>query len=164
MATAPKNNDTPWRELRAIVKGVQNVALRVGIVGSAATKPHAGGDLTNAEVGAIHEFGAPAAGIPERSFVRSTFRVRRAELAQVQAAAAKAIISKRMHVRQALGIVGAWAAGAVKEQILVYGPFLFQPLAPATILAKIRKGAPNPTAPLVETGELAKSVSFVVIG
>lgn len=44
----------------------------VGILGSSERKPKEGDKSvkSNAEVGAVHEFGAPARGIPQRSFLR----------------------------------------------------------------------------------------------
>lgn len=44
---------------------------RVGILGDKSTRSGGGGGQpTNAEVGAAHEFGAPARGLPARSFLR----------------------------------------------------------------------------------------------
>jgi phage gpG-like protein len=47
-------------------------ALKIGILGSSARAPTHGGTKapTNAVVGAVHEFGSPARGIPQRSFLR----------------------------------------------------------------------------------------------
>ena len=44
--------------------------LRVGILGDKASVNHEGSDLTNAEIGAIQEFGSVANKIPARSFLR----------------------------------------------------------------------------------------------
>lgn len=45
---------------------------RVGVLGSKATRNSGGGKAvsSNAEIGAVHEYGAPARGIPARSFLR----------------------------------------------------------------------------------------------
>lgn len=150
-------DDRVWRELRLTIKEVSKIAVRVGIIGDQAGALHNGGPFTNAEIGAIHEYGAPGAGIPERPFVRSTFTFRRAELIELQAAAARAIIEGRLRPEKAIALIGAWGAGAVREQILKYGAFLFAPLAPSTIA---RKGS---SQPLVETGQMVRSISFVVL-
>lgn len=42
--------------------------VKIGILGNS-TRSDSGG-VTNAEVGAAHEFGAPARGLPQRSFLR----------------------------------------------------------------------------------------------
>lgn len=46
--------------------------FKIGVLGAGARHPKAGqhGTTTNAVVGAVHEFGAPARGIPQRSFLR----------------------------------------------------------------------------------------------
>ena len=36
----------------------RKISIKIGIIGKEATKKHPGSDLTNAELGAIHEFGA----------------------------------------------------------------------------------------------------------
>ena len=40
------------------------------------------------DIATIHEFGAPAAGIPQRSFVRATVDEHRADIARIQRALA----------------------------------------------------------------------------
>jgi phage gpG-like protein len=46
--------------------------VRIGILGSGAraTKSGQNKSISNATIGAVHEFGAPARGIPQRSFLR----------------------------------------------------------------------------------------------
>lgn len=163
MASTPAfSDDSVWRKLRLLVKEIDVMHVRVGLLGSGASEPN--GDLTNAEVGAIHEYGAPDVGIPERSWLRSTFRSRRAELVQMQAAACRGVLSGKVPPRRALGLIGAWAAGACRDQIIKYGSFLFQPLAASTIASKAARGLPNPTAPLVATGQMARAITYVVEG
>ncbi len=58
----------------AFVKGLRDLPklrAKVGIQGTQALRQAAPG-LTMVHLGAIHEFGAPSAGIPQRSFLRST--------------------------------------------------------------------------------------------
>ena len=63
------------RKLRALMKrlaGAEHNIVNVGILQSGgASRRHAGG-ASIVEIAASHEFGAPAAGIPERSFIRRT--------------------------------------------------------------------------------------------
>ncbi|MCJ7694313.1 MAG: hypothetical protein MUO40_02705 [Anaerolineaceae bacterium] len=47
---------------------IQEYSANVGVIGS------------KAQIAAHHEFGAPAAGIPERSFIRSTFNEEKGKL------------------------------------------------------------------------------------
>lgn len=64
---------------------VKAPVIRVGILsGSSQRSSTAANTPTNAEIGAAHEFGAPARGLPERSFLRmplSRFLVKRMEAA-----------------------------------------------------------------------------------
>jgi phage gpG-like protein len=52
---------------------IQRVSAKVGVIGS------------KAEIATHHEFGAPAAGIPERSFVRSTFNEEKGKMEKIVA-------------------------------------------------------------------------------
>ena len=54
--------------------------LRVGILGDKASVPHEGSDLTNAEIGAIQEFGSVANNIPPRSFLRMPLETKLPEI------------------------------------------------------------------------------------
>ncbi len=152
-----ESSDAVWQKLRQTVKGIDKASVRVGVLGANALQVHAGGSYTNVQIAVTHEFGAPAAGIPERSFIRSTFVTRRDELVKLQAAACRGILAGKYSIEHALGLIGAWAAGAVREQITKYGPFLFAPLAARTIAAKGKSG------PLVDSGQLVGSITFVVL-
>ena len=66
------------RGLRKIVrnmKAADGIRTAIGIQGSEAGADHDG--MTNATLGAIHEFGAPSVGIPQRSFIGATFDANR---------------------------------------------------------------------------------------
>lgn len=53
------NNKTVFKRLNTLMKDLsQNISIRVGIIGSEAYQKHPHSDLTMAELGAIHEFGA----------------------------------------------------------------------------------------------------------
>lgn len=62
------------RGLNQLIKAlkVKPPVVRIGVLGTGA-RPAKNGQTntpTNAEIGAVHEFGAPARGIPQRSFLR----------------------------------------------------------------------------------------------
>lgn len=107
-----------------------------------------------AKVATIHEYGAPRANIPERSYIRSTVRERRGELQALMARLVRLMIAGKIDERRALELVGAWLVNAIKGRI-VSGPFA--PLKPATIA---RKGSDKP---LIDTGQLKNSVTFVIV-
>lgn len=137
-------NDKPWRELVNLAKKLAGARVRVGWFD---------GDL--ARIATIHEYGAPEAHIPERSSIRSTMRDRREELTSLQAKIAKLIFAGKIDERRAMDLLGAWLSGAIKARIIAGGGFA--PLAPATVRAK------GSSKPLIDTGQLVSSVTFVVV-
>jgi hypothetical protein len=132
-----------WKKLYNLVQKVHGVAVKVGPA-----------DGENAEIGLIHEFGAPAAGIPARPFLKQTFERKRGELVALQAKIAQLLIAGKLTPEKAMGLLGAWAVGAIKATITRDGNFA--PLKPATIK---RKGSDKP---LIDTGQLVGSITFVV--
>jgi len=146
-------NDRPWRELLARLK-TRDAHVKVGILQARGGDADAGDGMTMVGLGTIHEFGAPAAGIPERSFIRRTF----ADPAPTKAVAARLVtqvVEGGMSLRTALDALGAWGAAAVKKTITA-GPHIPPALKPATVA---RKGSDRP---LVDTGRLVGSISWEV--
>lgn len=133
-----------WRKLYNLVKKVDGASVQVGPA-----------DGENAELGLIHEYGAPSKGIPARPFMRQTFEHRRGELIALQAKIAQGLIAGKLTEERAMGLLGAWAAGAIKATITRDGNFA--PLKPATVK---RKGSDKP---LIDTGQLVGSITFVVV-
>lgn len=150
-----------WERVRA--KLPDGAHVKVGVLAAAGGNAKAGeGDITMIELAAIHEFGSPAAGIPERSFIRSTFERDDVQknLTTMAGRLAKAVVDDRMAWDQALGMIGAWAVGQVKSTIknrLTTGPE-DQANKPSTIA---RKGS---TLPLVDTGRLINAITWLVSG
>ncbi len=148
-----------WDELLARAHKLEHAFVKVGVLASkGGTDTHADGEMTLIEIAATHEFGSEAAGIPERSFIRSTFERRVAkELADFQAKLAKAIVTKGLDPMRALAMLGAWGAAEVKKTITESD--LEPPLKPATIAAREHGG----TKPLLDTGQLKNSITYEVV-
>jgi len=149
-----------WEKLRE--KLPTNARVRVGVLAGAGGDAKASSGITMLELAAIHEFGSPAAGIPERSFIRSTFDREdvRLRLNMMGARLARAIVANKMDWTQALGMLGAWAASQIKSTIknrLTTGPDP-QENRPATIE---KKGS---DLPLVDTGRLINAITWLVTG
>lgn len=153
MTNNVKVNDRVWRELVKRIDGIADKHAKVGVIDQAAGDDHDG--ATNAEIAAVHEFGSQDGHIPERSFLRATFRDQRDKLIAIQAKACKALLADKVTVRRALELIGAWGAGAVKAYITRGDNLL--PLAAATIK---RKGS---SRPLVDTGQMVNAITFVVV-
>jgi phage gpG-like protein len=141
--------------LRALAQSTRRV--RVGILSDSPKKAREGatGKLSLLEVAALHEFGAPEANIPQRSFIRATIDEKRADIERLQFAVAKRVALGEITEAQALNALGAKVAGWVKARIAAgIGP----ELAPATIAKK------KSSKPLVDTGQLRSSITHVVEG
>jgi len=138
------SNTRPWRELLARVRGLDRAHARVGVFE---------GEI--ARIATIHEYGAPEAGIVERSWLRETLRRKHAELVALQGKLTRLVIAGRLAPRAAASLLGTWAAGAIKARITSEGDFA--PLAPSTIAAK------GSSRPLVDTGQLVGSITYVVV-
>jgi hypothetical protein len=162
MATV-KDIDRGWREIRRQLKAADGVRTKVGLPAggevSSGTRDGSHEEATDmselASIGAIHEFGAPGAGIPERSWLRSTYDESKNELAYQKNIAYGRMIEGKSTARQAIGRVGEWLTTAVKKKIR---DLKIPPNAPQTIT---RKGSSNP---LIDTGQMIQSVQHVEVG
>lgn len=139
-------DDSKWQELLAKAHDLDRAHVEVGVFGE-----KDGYDI--AQRAAAHEFGTET--IPERSFIRRTFIEKEQELIELQAKLCKGIVTDRMDVRKALGILGQWASTEIKKTV-TEGPHIPPPLKPATIAAK------GSDRPLVDTGQMINAVTYKV--
>jgi hypothetical protein len=149
-----KVEDKGWDRIRSLAAkgGLGGKAASVGIQGDAAMGDHDG--MTNAELGAIHEFGTTDGRIPPRSFIGSTFDA-----------------NVKKYEDELARIAGAGLEGAkIEGELLVLGEEFR-----ADIYAAVKSGIPPPLAestverrggdstPLWDTGRLMDSISAVVV-
>lgn len=148
-------DDRVWRRLREKIKGISKAHVRVGVIDGG----RAHGGITMGELAAIHEFGAPAAGIPERSFLRFTFKARAEDLAKIAERLARGLLAEKIELKAALGVLGAWGAAAVKKSITarIIRPQLIESEAGRRTIA--RKGS---STTLVDTGQLVNSITWAL--
>jgi hypothetical protein len=144
--------DTEGRGLNALKDIIENVDKKIVKVGLPDSS-HDDTNLTLAQIGAIHEYGAPSAGIPERPFLAASIRSNTSDLRRLNTVNVKLILHGRKTVEGALGQMGEMAKGMVQKYISEDN---FVPLQPATIAAK------GSSRPLVDTGQMRQSVSYVV--
>lgn len=130
--------------------------VRVGVLEEAtkATREEEGSPLTLLEVAAVHEFGAPAAGIPQRSFIRAGVDAQLPEIQRVQRALAGQTIRGAITLGVALDRLGAKVAALLQNRIAAG---IDPPNSPATIA---RKGS---SKPLIDTGQLRASITWRVL-
>lgn len=142
-----------------IVEGVRKMAgsrtVKVGIFGAKGGNEDDGG-VSVLELATIHEFGAPGAGIPERSFIRAGVRAlqKTPEFAKIVGKLGASVFKGPGPRERALGILGVYASNQVKKYV-TKGKNL-TPLKPATIKAK------GSSRPLVDTGRMVNSITYVV--
>lgn len=155
-----------WEAIFARVAELGRAEVRAGIVGPKAQEVHAETGLTNAELGLLHELGNEDQGgnLPERSFVRKTLRDPKVqiELSLLHQRLVKAVILGKMDRDRALGLLGAFAAGAIKRTIV--DDHVQPEDLPATIEAKKRAGLGGPGGDkvLVATGQLVGAIGFEI--
>lgn len=146
------DRDKGYKRLFEAVRAMRGARLTVGV--HAEEGGAAEGSLTVAEVGAIHEFGAPAAGIPRRSFLRGYLDEHQDEAVDLLTRAARAVVTRGVEPEQALELVGASMVGEIQGRI---SAGIDPPNAPSTIA---RKGS---STPLISTGQLRSSITHKVV-
>lgn len=117
---------------------------------------------------AIHEFGAPAAGIPERSFIRAYFRENEKEVGEFIAKVAKTYVQGGITLERALNLIGTWAAAQIKKYVTT-NPIFYTggelENAESTRRAKnLRAGQPEDAEgrALIDTGRMIAAISWEV--
>lgn len=146
-------------DLRKSIKLLLAKNIYVGIPMSTADR--ADGKITNAALGYIEEYGSPVNNIPARPFLVPGVESVRQEIEQRMKGIAKlALKGKPEQIGQEQNSLGMVAVNAV--QTYLSDPNHFAPLAASTIAARKRRGRQPPYSPLIDTGALRRSVTFVV--
>ena len=104
-----------------------------------------------AMIAAVHEFGSPSQGIPERPFLRVAVQRNRQKYVRLNRINLVKMLRGQATVEQALGQLGEMAKGDVQTEIRSGD---FAPLKPATIK---RKGS---SRPLIDTGQMVQSIAW----
>ena len=145
-------------ELEALVKelGGQWVA-RVGILGSNAMEQHEDTDLTNSQLGVIHEFGSLSRNIPARSFLRMPVELKQKEIVQSMASYRTKSALENGNIKRVYKDLGLYAEGFVKQAFSSGGYGQWAPNKPATIAAK------GSDKPLIDTSQLRRSITSDVV-
>jgi phage gpG-like protein len=151
-----KTSTAVWEELlRNARGGLGGRRVKVGVLASKGGMAKHTDTLTIIELAAIHEFGSPAAGIPERSFIRATLHKHRSELAALSQKLAGPMIRGKTSPDAVLKILGEWAVAKIRAEITT-GDGIPPPLKPRTIA---RKGS---SRPLVDTGRLLGAITYEI--
>lgn len=130
-------------------------AVKVGLIGSGGSEIHDDSDATNAEIGLFQEFGT--VNIPPRSFLRLPLETKQKELMKgISKGAAKEAIEEG-DIKHFYEILGIEAVGIVQDAFSSGGFGEWPPNAPSTVSAK------GSSKPLINTGQLRRSVSYEVV-
>lgn len=136
-----------------------SAAVRVGILSDQPKRQRDGDGAKEpyslVEVAAVHEFGAPAAGIPQRSFLRATVDEKRAEIDRLELALLTQVVEGKIELRQALDLMGAKVAGWIQTRIA-------DGIAPPNAASTSRRKTSS--KPLVDTGQLRSAITWIVEG
>lgn len=149
-------NDTLWRKIRGrmIRAAASKAHVRVGVLREKGGDATTDEGITMVELATIHEYGSPAARIPERSFIRAAFRDAKV-VAQITKPLAREVMIGKLPLTTALDKLGAWGAARVKN-FVTQGDHIPPPLKDATVE---KKGSDRP---LVDTGRMIGSINWLV--
>lgn len=145
--------DTGLRGLSALAQRIATLSHGRSVLVGVPEGPKEEDGTSIAMIAAVHEFGAPERGIPERSFIRAGIRRNLEGIKALNVRNLRAFLDGRMDGNTALGRLGLFVASKVQEEIIVGS---FAPLAPSTIK---RKGS---SRPLVDTGQLRASITWKI--
>lgn len=109
--------------------------------------------ITNAELGVIHEFGAPEKSIPERSFMRSTASEESQNLGRLAKIQISECLKGEISAHDAFATVGVYLQGKIVDKITDGD---FEPNTEATVKRK------KSSKPLIDTGQLRGAITYEV--
>ena len=147
-----------------MIASVQELTRREILVGipqaTAGRQGEPGGEpVDNATLGYIHEFGSPDANIPPRPFLIPGVQEARDQIGKrLEAAARQAIDGNTEAMDDQMSAAGMVAQSAVRRKI-TEGPHT--PLSPRTLAKRRAKGRTG-ERPLIDTGQLRRSITYVV--
>lgn len=146
--------------MRGIVQAISDIARKDVLVGIPSSAPaRKSGPLSNAAIGFIHDNGSPVAGIPPRPFLRPGIEDKKDQIAtQLGKAAGAALEGDASSASKSLEAAGIVAQNGVRNKINTGD---FTPLAASTLRARKRRGRTG-TRPLIDTGSLRNSITYVV--
>lgn len=140
------------REITERAKQLNNISLNVGIP-SDKNEREKSVEVTNAELGIIHEFGAPERGIPERSFMRSTAKEESKNVAKLAEIQIKESLNGEISAYDAFSVIGNYLQVKIVDKITDGN---FEENTKETIKRK------KSSKPLIDTGQLRASITYEI--
>lgn len=154
------SNEAYLKEVSKYAEQLEKLSKQIVVVGIPANKNknHDGTVTTVAELGAIHEFGVPEAGIPQRSFLKIPLTLKAKELF---AFIDKDLKFSKIDTKKALGRLGAKGQSVVLEAFKSQGNGKWPQLRPDTLRNRKDKGVSGVSI-LRDSGQLVQSITFEV--
>ena len=145
--------------MRQAFKELSKMEVLVGVTQEKATRP--GEPVTNAELMFIHTKGSPINHIPARPVIEPALEDDKQTITELLGEAVKATLEGNEELaKQKLEAAGLEGQGASQDWF-DNPKNNWPPNSPAVQEAKRKKGSTNPK-PLIDTGELRKSITYVV--
>jgi phage gpG-like protein len=144
-----------------VLASIQELAGKQVLVGIPATKAERedGEPINNAQLGYIHEYGAPASNIPARPFlIPGVAHAQESINNHLQKAAKAAMSGNDEKVDTELNATGLIAQAGARNEI---NNGNFEALSART-LADRRKRGRTGDKPLIDTGQLRNSITYVI--
>ncbi|UUM20876.1 hypothetical protein [Mycoavidus sp. SF9855] len=135
------------------IKALGQHEIFVGVISSTAHRDSEKTSLNNAQIAAVHEYGAPNKGIPARPFLRTTLIKNKQAYTDGLATQMRKAVRQHQSPEQAYQVVGLKAASDVQHEIR-HGAHT--PLKAATIKRK------KSSQPLIDIGQLHQSITYIV--
>lgn len=140
-------------ELLEVLSELKASEIEIGILGDGKGSTYLDSGATTLQIANIHEFGAPDAGIPSRSFIRAGFDKNKSDIIKQGEDLLTDVIALNLEPGPMMEAIGEASVGKIQE-------FLTElkkpPLKPITIKLK---GSSNP---LIDTGQLRDSITHKV--
>jgi hypothetical protein len=141
---------------------VKGIAVLVGIPQERNARPE-DGSITNAELLFIHTNGSPKMHIPARPVIEPAVEDDKVVISNLLGEAVKALLDgNKTLMREYLEKAGLEGQGASQDWF-DNPKNNWPPNSPSVIKAKEKKGSTDPK-PLIDTGELRKAITYIVIG
>lgn len=164
-----------WLNLRAQLRALKarggGMYVKAGFLGTGAERPADGDapDITNVQIAAIHEYGAPDVKIPPRPFVSPAFDENRPRYEFELRRVVTAFLGGHLSLEKGLGLLGLLMQADIRRYV-TEGPEVAPTNAPRTRarkekrLVKDENGKPvGDVRTLVDTGRMIGSVSWVLV-
>ena len=151
------DRDLGWGVLFERIRHGGEAYAKVGIQQDTVREQEDGeGPIDMVQLGAIHEFGAPKAKIPERSFIRAWHDSARSRITLLQARLGKQFIDGKITLRGMIAKLGSFGQGGIRK----FMNQLKQPPLKASTVKQRRGGSDNP---LIDTTQLRGSIHSVSV-